>query len=276
MSAGLLKGWLDGAAERLVWIDFADYAHRVFANSNAQWLHDPNVFVGGVSQAQGVVKTQVLGIDALAPNRPHLEIDPAAPGAAVQAMLQASGAEKFVSSVFDALAHRFASTLDLVLQIPAPGSLLRAAGCDGEPSFDDLDDVGIALSNVLRKFSDKPVSGVLIAAAADIGGDEAEAMESIISAARHYGWQVVLCFEQAREIVPPNPAIDVDAVLYPEVDVASIVAAEGSMNLGGGLGGAFWQGAPAALPAGRCLLFGRIPPETQPELVVKRRGVISA
>lgn len=275
MAAGLLQAWLSGSSERLLWIDFAAYAHHVFARDSAQWLTDPNVYVGAVAQAQAVIKSQVLCVDVIKPYLAHSATGEASPGSALQAALQGSTAAAYVHEVIDALAHRFAAKLDLVLTIQAPATVMRTAGFLDEPSFDEMDDLAIAMSGVLRKLSDKPVSGVMIVSAACPGDDEIEALESITSAARHYGWRLALCYPNCADIAPAS-ALVTDVELYPQVDAVRLCAAQSPHALGGGLDSSYWHDATASLPAGRCLLFGTVPDDAQPELVIQRAALAAS
>ena len=266
MPAGNLRAWIDGTRERLRWIDFTAYAHRVFAAGTDRWLVDPNVFTGGIGQAQGVVGTEVLSIDVLAPYLGTLEPDTDAPAAAVAAMFGQAAPSAFIGEVIDALAHSLGARVDLVLKIPGPADLLRAAGLDGEAGFDDLDDTAIALANVLRGFSARPVSGILITASQDLSADEAEALESVVSAAKHYDWRVCVSFDGTSGPAGEGPPIGADIALYPD---CSFAALEGADAAGGGLNHAFWSGAVAVPDEPRLLAHGIIPPDAQPETVVK-------
>ncbi len=271
MVAGNLRTWLDGERDRLVWIEFDDYAHRVFANDAADWLDVANVFVSGVSQAQGVVATEVLSIDVLASYLWSVDGQSGVTVDGLQALLQLEAPKGFVNEVLDALAHRYANDVDLILKIDSPAQLLRRAGVTEAPTFDDLDDIGIALSNVLREFSTKPITGVLISSAESISDDEAEALESVVSAARHYEWRVALSLDGAAVVPSEIPEVDVDLVLLPGVAIAALAAPhELSLAVGGGLRAAYWEAGAEAPTAERCLLYGAIPAQTQPELVVQR------
>ena len=277
MSAENLSAWLDGKRERLVWIEFADYARQVFAGGTDDWLHVANTYVGGVSQAQSVVATEVLSVDIGAAYLAELDQAGGTPPQAVQAALQLEHPQRFNGEVIDALAHRFSDHVDIVLKVPSPGELLRQAGASGEHSFDDLDDIGIALSNLLREFSSKPIAGVLVASTEPISDDEAEALESVTSAARHYQWRVALSLECFEVCPQETPEVDADLLLLPGVGLSELAAAPtSSLALGGGLGAAFWHTDGEMPGPGRRLLYGAIPADTQPELVVQRVADASA
>jgi hypothetical protein len=266
MPAHNLKAWIDGRRERLRWIDFTAYAHRVFAAGNDRWLVDPHVHAGGLGQAQGVIGTEVLSIDVLAPYFAALVPNSEAPAAAAQAMFEQSAPSVFIGEVLDALAHSLGGKVDLVVRIPSPADVLRAAGLVGEATFDDLDDTAIALANVLRAYAERPLSGILVTASADLADDEVEALETVVSAARHYGWCVAISFDNATQPAVDGPPIGADVALYPGCDFAALA---GIRDAGGGLAPAFWAGGIAPPDQGRVLAYGIIPADAQPETVVR-------
>jgi len=187
-------------------------------------------------------------------------------------MLQLDAPKAFLTEVLDALAHRYADDIDIILKVDSPAQLLRRIGFLDEPSFDDLDDVGIALSNVLREFSTKPIAGVLISSSEELSGDEAEALESVVGAARHYEWRVVVSLDRALAVPAEMSHVDTDLLLLPGLSIAELTTPlDRSFAVGGGLGVKYWQ-ADGENPGAtdRCLLYGAIPMETQPELVVQR------
>lgn len=267
MPADNLKAFIDGRRERLRWIDFTAYAHKVFAAGSDRWLVDPRVYTGGLGQAQGVIGTEVLSIDVLAPYLAVLVADAQSPGDAVQAMFAQAAPSAFVRDVLDALVHSLGGKVDLVLKIPSPADVLRAAGLVGEATFDDLDDTAIALAGVLRAHAERPLSGIVITASAALTDDEAEALETVVSAARHYNWCVAISFDNAAEAAAGDPPIGADVALYPGCDFAALA---GMQHVGGGLGPAFWAGEPAPADLAHGLAYGIIPPDAQPETVVQR------
>ena len=197
------------------------------------------------------------------------------PAERVQALLQLQPAKAFIAQVIDALAHRFGDQMDIVLKLPTPAQLLRRAGAEGEISFDDLDDVAIGLSNLVREFSSKPIAALLIACADLIGTDEAEALGSVTSAARHYGWSVGISFD-AQASVPDGAAnLDADVVLFPNIaHLETPNFATLSVPTGGGLVASFWQCGSAIIATSRTVaLYGKIPADAQPEQLLARISI---
>lgn len=278
MTADILRSWLAGRRERVLWIDLDDYARRVFAGDPADWLAQAMRYANGIAQARSVVRTEVLSIDALAPVRAVL----AAGGngdavTRIRAALADPAARAFATEVLDALAHRFAQELDLVLKLTSPRDLLGACGVEA-PGFDELDEVTLALADLVRSYAEKPIAGLLISrAGADaVSTDEADAYATLIGAARHYRWVTAL----TRVSMPAAGAVDgldVDLILCPELDAPTLaaVAARG-VCCGGGLTRAFWM-APHVPPIPALgILYGVVPETAQPERVIERMQGLTA
>ncbi|MDA0823596.1 MAG: hypothetical protein O3C28_14430 [Proteobacteria bacterium] len=171
MATRKLRVWLDGQRDKLVWIEFDDYARKIFAGQTQDWRRIASVFVSGISQALAVIRTDVLSIDLLAPFlQQELPAD-LSPAERVHRLFQQQAAKEFITQTIDALAPRFGDQADIALKLPSPAQLLRRAGADDELAFDDLDDVGIGLSNLVREFSKKPISVLLVTSAKSIGTD---------------------------------------------------------------------------------------------------------
>lgn len=265
MSAKILKTWLDGKRERVVWIEYEDYARRVFAGDPADWFQHATRVANTLAQARSVVKTEVLSIDIMAPflaaRDTHAEIKTA---------FENPGPRQFVGEVIDALAHRFATSLDLVLKVRTPLDLLGESA-----SFDDLDDVSTALAGLIRALAEKPVAGLLLARAntSPLSQDECDAYATLIGAARHYGWVTALAFTATTSGPDPEAtAAEVDVILYPELSEAAIAAESGdATRMGGGLTRGFWSGdAASVVHAGSGLFYGEVPQEAEPETVLAR------
>ncbi|HMM77085.1 MAG TPA: hypothetical protein PJ986_15345 [Gammaproteobacteria bacterium] len=269
MSADILKRWLAGARPGALWVEYDDYAGRVFAGAPADWLSQAVRYANTLGQARKIVRTDVLTIDLTAP---CLARAPAAgsPAERARAALEDAGARAFGTEVLDALAHKFAGDTDLALKIASPRDLLRRCGEQGEPSFDDLDELATALAGLLRALADKPVAALLVARedAQAWTADEAEACEPLFSAAHHYGWATALGVGAAL-LEGGEEFSGVDLLLCAEAPAGRLAARE-RPRVGGGLPEAYWRGdAAPALPAGT-LAYGVIPADAEPERIVAR------
>ena len=279
---GALSEWRSGVGKRFVWVEFEQYARRVFAGSPEGWYQNPVKFASTVAQAQQVIQTAVLSIEVTAP---YLEngvgtVGASSPAEAVQSLLAEPAPAAFVTEVVDALAHQFSDRLDLVMKLRSPRDLLIACGAptESEPEFDDLDDVGTALANFVRLLSNKPFAGLQIASSQPEGmsADELEACEPLIRAARYYDWAVILGLETCSSVDLPD--VDADLLLLPEApgDVLS-KGQHGTTPIAGGLGSQVWLGAKGmAISQDVSVLYGIIPPDAHPETVVDRARNLGA
>jgi len=271
MSAGTLKRWLGGAPESVRWVEYDAYAGRVFAGDPADWLAQPVRYANTLAQARKVVVTDVLTIDLTAPCLARLPTAGSAAERVAQALAEPS-ARAFGAEVLDALAHKFASDTDLALRVASPRDLLQRCGADGEPSFDDLDDLSSALAALLRALSDRPVAALLVARSGDApwSPDEADACEPLFSAARHYGWTTALSLDTSL-LDAADAFSGIDLLLCADAPGAALEAGR-VPRVGGGLPDSWWRGdAPLTLPAG-ALAYGVIPVDVAPEHIVERCG----
>ncbi|MCC7414300.1 MAG: hypothetical protein IT495_21985 [Gammaproteobacteria bacterium] len=273
MAEGVLASWKAAGRDALRWIELDEYARRVFAGAPSNWFEDPVRYAATLAQAHQVVPSDVLSVDALGAFL-HAGCASDVPAAeAVQALLDAPVPLAFLREVVDALAHRYAGRIDLVLRLRAPSDLLRLAG--GEPDFDTMDEVSVALANFVRGFAGKPFAGVLVTADSDTvpSTDELEALDPLLGAVRHYGWLTALSLDRYTTAqIPPIDSFDL--LLLPE-STAAVAAGAAARNAGGGLPQAFWlEGqAPGTGPG---LLYGRIPAQARPEEVVARLRSLGA
>ncbi len=282
MADGVLKDWRSGGRDRLLWVEYDEYARRVFAGSPPHWWRDAVGYSGTLAQAHRVVPSDVITVDALSPCLVAWRDDPSAfagqsPAERAQALLAGAAARAFVAEALDALAHRFAGRADLVLRLLAPADLLRACGAPAgeDPGFDAMDDTAVALANHLRAFADRPVAGLLLESAAPVAlsPDEREACDPLLGAAGHYGWTTALALP-ACTAAADGTGEGFDLALLPEVGAGDLGQ---DRRRGGALPASTWRerdAVPAPLPRG--LRYGRIDPDAEPELVVERmRGLVA-
>jgi len=274
-----IKEWLSGTRQTVIWVEYETYARRVFANSPPDWYRDSARFASVISQAQDVLSSHCISIDVLAPFLSSLE-DLAVGGDAEQIIesFNTDEAAEFIDNTLDALLHRFGAELDLFLAIKAPADLLRRNEGSGPPSFDDLDDVATALSNLLRPLAAKPLAGILLHKEGQLSFtmDEVDAYEPIVSAAQHYDWCTAVSFHDVSPDAIPEAGLDVDLVLLPQVALELVPNDAGRPRFGGGLTSAFWGGTGIAMDgASGHLLHGHIPPTANPEAVLSLLAALS-
>lgn len=264
----LVKRWLGEGGRALRWIEFEAYAQRVFANATPDWYRDASKYAAGIMQAQGVVGSECLSIDLLAP---FMARHPQARTAAevVDALGDAEGFA-FIEQGLGALLHRFEQRMDVFLKLVLPFDLL----CDGDAGavvdFNDLDDVATAMTALVRRLADRPLAGIVLEKrhGTAFSDDEIDAYEPLLSAARHYGWRTALAMPAARDAVPDTRTLDLDLLLLPQMPASALAqAGGGGVRLGGGLTDDFWTGS-AEPGMGAVLHYGTIPADATPESVI--------
>ena len=263
--ADQLRSWKDGKAAGLLWVDYDDYARGVFAGSPADWWQNSTTFAATLSQAYKVLPSAVIAVDVVTPFVEAAK----GQGVSVNDLFATPAPAAFVSTILDAIADRLGRSADIVLRLPSPFTLMVTLGAaaDEQPDPDDLDDAGMALTDLMRALSTKPVAGVQLVFA-HVSEAEVDACDSIVGTARHYGWFVAAAAPGAADA---GPLVDLkaDLLLLPDAPVSTLAA---SSKMGGGLSDGFWRGAgPAPKLAVR---YGRVPPDAPPEGVIERmRGL---
>ena len=257
----------------LLWLDFERYAARVFAGQPADWLTNAHRHADTLNQAQRLIRSDVVAIPVLDAWLATPAWQATAQASLAQALAQWSDdgpQQRFANEVMDALFHRLGAQALLVMALPSPSQVLRLAGRTPPFDFDDLDDVGSALTALLRSHCERRFAAVALRCDEPDGlsDDEYEACDPLLKSARYYGWGTALQLNAtpAGSAIPHADAFD--AVLlghWPE----EALAASGLAQAAGGLGAPFWQQAqPQAQRAG--LRYGEIPPDAQPEQVAER------
>jgi len=264
-----LKAWLDDGTDDFLWIEFEQYARRVFAHAGDDWYLDAARYAATLIQAQSVIPTRCLSVDILAPCVANLEPGPRSPDTVIDA-LNGDIASAFIAGVLDALLHRFSGQLDVVLKVHAPWDLLSGGERMTTIEFDSLDDVATATATVLRKFSDKPIAALLLerAEGGALSDDEVDAYEPLIGIARHYDWHTALSFAALSDGSATLDQLDVDVVLCPNTARDNLPGKSSRPCIGGGLDSNFWTAPPSPSDLTGRLLYGVIPSDAQPERVL--------
>ncbi len=270
MPPRILRSYLEGTRERVLWLEFDRYAHRVFANSASDWLTQATRCANTLIQARKAIKTDVLTIDIAAAGLAGTIVGENPVARCRHALTEAS-AQRYTAECIDAVLHKLGDEVDLVLRVPTPRDFLQACGGDEEPDFDALDDVSTAISGALRGFSDKAIAGLLLTRTTDVplSADEIDAYAPIFNTAHHYGW--VTCMAVSSALLEKPATVDgVDLLLCSELPALQVRELRGTgRGLGGGLPVAAWSVVGVLpKPVVSDLLFGTIPPEANPETVL--------
>ncbi|MGE0335618.1 MAG: hypothetical protein AB7O21_07950 [Gammaproteobacteria bacterium] len=278
MAAGVLRGYLDGTRAGALWLEYDSYAQRVFANGAADWLSQPSRFANTMVQARKAIRSDVVTVDITAAALASMPAgdDP------VERCRMALGDEagrRFAADCIDAILHKLAREIDLVLRVPSPRNLLMRCGQEGEPDFDQLDEVATAIVSSLRTHADRNIGGLLLTrdSSAPLSADEADAHGPVLNAAHHYGWVTCLSLPGVLVAGGTVEVDDVDLLLCGDLPQARIRALRGQGRaLGGGIPPALWS-ATGEVPtrAADDLLFGVVPVDANPETVLARCASLS-
>ncbi len=270
MVDSLLREFLDGRRAQLLWIEYAEYAHHVFAGDAADWFIQSSRYANTILQAQKAIRSDVLTFDLAASGLALSALDDPPVARARQILTSPTGL-RFAAECLDALGHRLGDSIDIVLRVPTPLDLLNRCSFSDDADFDLLDDLSALVTATLREFSGRRIAGVLLQRDSPLAlsADEEDAYAPILNAASHYGWArgfaVTAAFAQHAQV----PA-DADFLLCGELTQSEMEARRGlGHHLGGGLTDRVWQGetpAPAFQQGG--LLYGQVPPSANPETVL--------
>lgn len=267
-----INQWKSGERQSLLWIDYEHYAWRVFANQAEDWHSNVIKHSGTLSQALGVIKTDVLAVDVFAPYLEQLQQNEAAPHEALLTAFEDNEiAFQFIADVLDALAHSVGEKVDLVLKVPALSDIWRACSApdDKAEDFDALDDLANALVSLLRQLSTKPIKGLLLVSGQNsLSEDEDEACEPVWETAKYYGWATALSL--SGQPADETPDTQADLFLYPQATVTALNQANNN-NFGGGLVTEFWTASsPSEFTEKPKVLYGVIPADANPETVIEK------
>lgn len=266
---GLIRDWLSGRAALLRWLDFEDYARQVFGNDHPAWYREPMRYVAGLADANKVLGSQVVSFDfgaVLGTYAAHAQGEQGA--SRLAAVLGAAEVNAFCNDAIAALCHQHSGRADVVLKLPSPAQLLVNLGESAtDIDFDMLDDMATALADLLRGFAGQPIAGLLLEFA-DIGADlaeECEACEVLQSVAGHYDWVFALTVAD-DEVAEQLGELSADLILSADCGLAD--AGDGAVT-GGRLDAEFWQNGLCEV-IGRACLYGRVPPNADPKIIVER------
>ena len=258
-----------------LWLEFERYAAAVFAGQPADWATDAHRYADCLSQAQRLVRSDVVAIavlDGWLADPAWRSIAEVSLGEALSQWNEQGLHQRFATDVLDALFHRMSQPM-LVMSLPAPSQVLRRVGRLPPFDFGDLDDVAAALTAVLRSHSTRAFGALALRCDAPEGltEDEREACQPLLKSARYYGWGTAL----RLDAVPEGGALSAqgfDAVLLGHWSEEALDAC-GVEQAAGGLAGSYWREPARALR--RCALrYGEIPPDAVPEKVLEHLQVL--
>ena len=273
------------AGTPVLWIDFYDYAARLFPGGGVVPWFDDAAFAAFHGKAQSLLDSDVISLpvgrvaEALLQARPALVEAMGAksrPAYPLRRLLEDDALRDAVAGLLAPL-RAADGERPLALVLPSPRCWLAAAyaSAHGRPlapevadDADEIDGAAVYVADFLRAFAGAGVDLVLLCEDDAGGPASAEALalyDPVVKTARHYRWAVGLLDVGGR--LPAGAGQDLDVVIAPTPDGA---------RGGAVLPEAFWQHGDAPQALGARLVYASIPAGTVPEIVLERLAGLRA
>jgi hypothetical protein len=189
-----------------IWLDYTDYANRLFNHDNQNIWINPVTFLSVLSQGQSLLRSDIISLSLLPfylnwLNEYPEELD-ALKGKKMKIIfkkiLSLDPPKQNIQEVLKGIGHSYKDIQPIVLMIPSPQLwLIEAAKLTDNDltAFDEnlVDAASMYLADFLRNFSEAGLSAVVIQEAAEpiLPFDAVEVLyQPIINVARHYQWEI--------------------------------------------------------------------------------------
>jgi hypothetical protein len=276
--------------EPKIWLNFIDYAKRLFAEGKQDLWQDPALLISVYSQAQGLLQSDVIHFPVNQVYDSWLEAYSTEiekwmgkrPTFVLKKILALEEPRNILLEVLSGFTELNRDAKPFALSLGSPQQWLQwissmvRPGEESSISSDDVDGAAMYLADYLRNFSTAGISSIVLEEVANPPFDMAEALElyqPILNLAGHYQWSVGFSFPgEAPKCTVFNDKIDF--TLFRESNMSSLLPYwQEEAAVGGGLNQAFWThkgaGDRSVLPV-QGLLFGTIPENAEPEIVLER------
>jgi hypothetical protein len=272
--------------KRKVWLDFLDYANRLFAAGREDLWSNPDTFISVYSQGQGLLHSDVLSLSILDfyADLINRELDVKEPWTgrrptfALKKLLALEEPRNVLLDVLSGLQNLYRGNPPIVLAIPSPQRLLLWLDSvvqldqDHPISHDDIEAAAMYLAEYLRSFSTSGLSAIVIMESDSPLLDLNEALslyQPVFNIVKHYQWSVgIQQGGTAHEITRGGD--EVDFYLYGDSEISALLPLwKKGPAIGGGLNRNFWEGnsnLPELPSIG--LTYGMIPGNAEPEKVL--------
>jgi hypothetical protein len=262
-----------------VWIDSLDYGRRLFLGGDDPWV-DPARFVNGLTQAQHLLKSDIIDVrvgDYVASwlTREGADLKPARrPTSDLKQILGDDRMRAGLLSAVGTLGDLAKSCAGVALTLPSPRNWIgRCVERNGGDLNDYLDEdtiemAAMYLADFVRIFAESGIVAILLEEDADPGSDAVGLYQPILNVASGYQWSVALLIAGELETDPNSGAVD--ACIAEPKAFASLVA-DGSAR-GVAVPASYWTDkfSKMKFPDGCELAYVRIPEGANPEQVLER------
>lgn len=272
--------------KRKVWLDFLDYANRLFAAGREDLWSNPDTFISIYSQGQGLLRSDVLSLSILDFYADFIHREPEVrepwmgrkPTFALKKLLALEEPRRVLLDVLSGLQTLYRGNPPIVLAIPSPQRLLLWLDSvvqldqDHPISDDDIEAAAIYLAEYLRSFSTSGLSAIVIMESDSPLLDLNEALslyQPVFNIVKHYQWSVGIQQEGIAHGITGD-GDEVDFYLYGDSESSDLLPLwKKGLVIGGGLNRNFWEGNSdfSELPS-IGLAYGMIPGNAEPEKVL--------
>ncbi|WP_374723177.1 hypothetical protein [Peribacillus tepidiphilus] len=271
---------------KLVWLDYFDYAIRLFSNGKHDYVKKPDSFISIVSQGQALLKSDIVNvniecfyIEYINENKELVQKWAEKKlGFAVKKLLASTEPKEIITEVLKGLSFLYEHSKPLVLIIPSPKSWVKMVlnslenGINHKVEQDQIEAVAMYQAEWLRGFSKAGLSGIVIKEEVNLEYEidhHLEFYQPILNISDHYQWSTgIYVSEFSGELLKFHEKFDF--TLFSRNSKSDFIPLwEKEEPIFGGLNREFWQGEEeaAAVPS-NALYFGKIPPDTEPETVL--------
>ncbi len=264
-----------------LWLDPWSYGIRVLRKGSPAPWDDLGALVSFHRQLQGLVNSDVAGIDVADFYRHWLSAHPGLvtemtakprPGYALRTLLADTQARKHLRDIVAALGECYRD-IPLILAIPSPRSWIEAAYRHAHPgeaftaSWEDAESAAMYMADFQRNFADCALGGLLLVEPGG-GGPASDAdierYRPVANLAIHYQWQVVIMAGPGNYHTGPEHS-GFHTITEGAVDRAGVRLSQDFWTTGEtppGVSPQFW--------------YASIPPDSQPESVLDRLAELRA
>lgn len=277
--------WFGGGG---IWIDFVDYAERLFAGGRGGLWTDPVQFLSVYSQGQRLLQSDVLSIPISSFFMGWLDAHPEAADSwrgksatfVCKKLLGLEEPRRVVGDVLSGLeslfpGHPTALVTDSPRRWLSEARKRTGAGGAGEgavePEEDEIDAAAMYLADCLRGFSGYRIFALVLdedATDPERVGGLWSLYQPVWNVADHYQWLKGVRWHGEAVALPVGR--EVDFALFPSVSWDGMTALwERGLAAAGGLNPDFWR-EPGPLPeaAARGPAYGIVPADAHPEHVL--------
>jgi hypothetical protein len=276
--------------ELMIWLDYIAYANRLFAGGKPELWQDPYLLITVYSQAQGLLRSDVIHIPVNKVYESWLEANSAEiekwmgkrTTFVLKKMIALEEPRNILLEVLRGLTQMNSDAKPFALSLGSPQQWLqwisRIVRPSEEPTIsnDDVESAAMYLADYLRIYSTAGISAIVMEETDNLISEISERIEfyqPILNLASHYQWSVGFSFpgEANNYLVSEKK---VDFTLFGESQITSLLPFwEKKAPIGGGLNHSFWmfngEERGSEFPV-QGLLFGTIPEDANPELVLEK------